>query len=154
MTARTLTGTARRLRRDMTEAEKRLWLYLHGVPAAGGHWRRPVPIGSHIADFANHSLRIVIVVDGDQHGWERNQARDRQRDQWLASQGYRVLRFWNNDVLREIEGVMTAILEAVETAPPPHKGEGRKSRRLKSSPSPLMGEGRGGGELPARHHDA
>jgi very-short-patch-repair endonuclease len=137
----------------MTPAERRLWRHLADLPESEGHFRRQAPIGPYIVDFANHTLRLVIEVDGDQHGREEGRRVDQARDDWLRSQGYTVLRFWNGDVLHQIEGVMSDIarrLQAGARPPPPtppHKGEGSHSRGRPFSPSPLRGEGRGGGDL-------
>src|SRR5262249_6943064 len=111
---------ARDLRRAMTEAEKKLWWQLRQLPLANSHFRRQAAIGPYFADFASHKCRVVIEVDGGGHGEARQAAFDRKRSAYLKSRGYRVLRFWDNEVLQEIEGVMTLISEAVqESAPPP-----------------------------------
>jgi very-short-patch-repair endonuclease len=102
------------------------------LEAGGFHFRRQAPIGKYIADFACHSARVVIEVDGGQHNEPRGIDRDDARTAWLESQGYRVVRFWNNDVLSNIEGVMREIgifLKSPRTLPsphpnPPHQGEG------------------------------
>jgi very-short-patch-repair endonuclease len=111
---------ARGLRRAMTEAEKKLWRQLRQLPLATSHFRRQAAIGPYFADFACHKCRVVIEVDGGGHGEARQLAADRRRTAYLASRGYRVLRFWNNEVLKEIEGVMTLIYAAVhpQEAPP------------------------------------
>jgi very-short-patch-repair endonuclease len=145
------TGRARRLRKLMTPAERRLWRHLSDLPKSEGHFRRQAPIGPYIVDFANHSLRLVIEVDGDQHGREEGRRSDQVRDAWLRAQGYQILRFWNGDILHQIEGVMTEIAHHVPSGgppppTPPHKGEGRGDRGDPSSPSPSMGEGWGGGD--------
>ena len=151
MASRASTGKARQLRKMMTPAERRLWRHLSDLPKSdGGHFRRQAPVGPYIVDFANHSLRLLIEVDGDQHGREEGRLADQVRDHWLRAQGYQVLRFWNGDILHQIEGVMTEIARYVPSGPPPptppHEGEGRGGRGDLSSPSPLMGEGRGGGD--------
>jgi very-short-patch-repair endonuclease len=102
-----LTLRARQLRRDMTDAERLLWSRLRrnflGVP-----FRRQLPIGAFIVDFVCLPKRLIIEVDGGQH---LESSRDRARDAWLAENGFRVLRFWNYEVLRNLEGVLTRILE-------------------------------------------
>src|ERR1051326_1306370 len=110
---------ARDLRRAMTEAEKKLWWQLRQLPLANSHFRRQAVIGPYFADFASHKCRLVIEVDGGGHGEARQAAFDRARSAYLKSRGYRVLRFWNNEVLQEIEGVMTLIYEAVHQQVPP-----------------------------------
>jgi very-short-patch-repair endonuclease len=113
---------ARRLRRDMTDAERKLWRHLRRLPIEHSHFRRQATIGPYFADFACHERRLVIEVDGAQHNQPENVARDAERSAYLRAQSYRVLRFWNNDVLNNIDSVMEAVLEAMhqnETSPPP-----------------------------------
>jgi len=84
-----------------------------------------VRLGHYIVDFANHSLRMIIEIDGGQHA--EKAASDTRRTKFLESEGYRVLRFWNNDVLANIDGVLEVIQSAILPTPtptPPHKGEG------------------------------
>jgi very-short-patch-repair endonuclease len=126
---------ARDLRRDMTQAEKKLWWQLRQLPLANSHFRRQAAIGPYFADFASHKCRVVIEVDGGGHGEARQMAADRKRTAYLTSRGYRVLRFWNNEVLKEIEGVMTLIYEAVHQQGPPTP-----------DPSPPLASLAGGGE--------
>src|SRR5262249_49114868 len=86
------------MRATPTEAERRLWWHLrHRLPLAHTHFRRQVRLGTYIVDFASHTARIVIEVDGGQHA-ERSNA-DAIRTRFLEGEGYRVLRYWNNDVL-------------------------------------------------------
>src|SRR5262249_60432661 len=108
---------ARRLRRDMTDAERKLWWHLRQLPIASSHFRRQATIGPYLGDFACHEARIVIEVDGGQHAAPGRFASDLARTQFLNARGYRVLRFWNNEVLREIEGVMTVIYQALNEPP-------------------------------------
>src|SRR5882672_5523242 len=84
---------ARRLRRDMTEAEKRLWYLLRGHRFDGMKFKRQVPVGPYIVDFASISLRLIIELDGGQHDSRREH--DARRTAWLEADGYRVIRFWN-----------------------------------------------------------
>jgi very-short-patch-repair endonuclease len=119
---RTIEPPQRRLARTMravpTEAERKLWWHLrHRIPTPGTHFRRQVRIGRYIADFACHATRIVIEVDGGQHG-ERSAA-DEQRTKVLEASGYRVLRYWNNDVLSNIDNVLEDILSTITTTPTP-----------------------------------
>ena len=127
---RTIVPPQRRLARAMraspTEAERKLWWHLrHRFPTSGTHFRRQVRIGRYVADFACHATRIVIEVDGGQHG--AASAADAARTKVLEANGYRVMRYWNNDVLTNIDGVLEDILSKITTTPPPtppHKGEG------------------------------
>jgi very-short-patch-repair endonuclease len=104
------------LRRDATEAEKKLWQHLRQPPFKAHHFRRQATIGAYFADFASHQLRIVIEVDGGQHS---DSASDEVRTRFLEESGYRVLRFWNNDVLENISGVLSTIDAAVNAERPP-----------------------------------
>ena len=107
------TPLSRRLRRNMTEAERRLWWHLKRVPVQDTHFRRQVPIGSFIVDFALLSHRLVIEVDGDHHGREPFAERDQARTAWLNERGFRVLRFSNTDVMRNIDSVLDTIYAAL-----------------------------------------
>ncbi len=101
---------ARRLRNSMTDAERTLWAALRESFSAA-HWRRQVPLGRYIADFCSHSAKLVVEVDGGQHAGAI--ARDAERTAFLKSNGYRVLRFWNNDVMGNVGGVVEAIATAL-----------------------------------------
>ncbi|NKF21880.1 endonuclease domain-containing protein [Solimonas marina] len=104
------TERARVMRREMTDAERRLW---HALRGARLPWkvRRQHPIGAHIADFAIPARKLIIEVDGGQHGWLRSE--DEARSAALAARGYRVIRFWNDQVLRELDSVMEEIGRAL-----------------------------------------
>ena len=120
----------------MTPQERKVWAKLRELNRMLGlHFRRQAPIGPFIADFADLGRRMVIEIDGSGHGGER----DLRRDEWLAAQGFQVLRFWNPEVSGNIEAVIQVIFDAVggeslADAPPPH-------------PSPTWGEG--GAKRPA-----
>ena len=115
---------ARQMRREMTPAERALWNALRKTfPEA--HFRHQVPLGAYYADFASHGARLVIEVDGGQHGEAIDY--DAERTRFLNGEGYRVLRFWNNEVLRELDGVLTAIAAQL---PSPLVGEGGAKRRM------------------------
>jgi very-short-patch-repair endonuclease len=100
---------ARRMRNNPTGAERKLWRALREWSPPGANFRRQAPIGRFIADFACHTTKLIIEVDGSQHELEDNKVRDEVRTQWLLSQGYRTLRFDNIDVLKNMRGVMTVI---------------------------------------------
>lgn len=104
---------ARQLRHNQTDAEKRLWWHLRALKQRGFHFRRQAPIDQLIVDFACYSKRLVIEVDGGQHGKDAGRARDQRRDAYLVDQGFRVLRFWNHEVLRNCEGVVQVIVQAL-----------------------------------------
>jgi len=103
------THHARDLRQNMTDAERRLWRELR-CGSLGARFRRQVPIGPYIVDFACFPRRLVIEIDGGQH---LGDTRDQARDAWLADQGFRVLRFWNHEVLKNVEGVLEVIAAKV-----------------------------------------
>ncbi|ARJ64865.1 hypothetical protein WV31_03815 [Magnetospirillum sp. ME-1] len=105
---------ARWLRANQTDAERALWRRLRELKAEGFHFRRQAPIGSFIADFACHSARLVIEVDGGQHAEGVQADYDERRTAWLEVQGYRVLRVWNSDVLGNIDGVMRVVRDALK----------------------------------------
>jgi len=100
-----LVSHARELRRNLTDAESLLWRELR-MRTLGVKFRRQVPIGSYIVDFACLQRRLIIELDGGQH---LESAADAERDRWLRTQGFRVLRFWNNDVFRNLQGVLETI---------------------------------------------
>src|SRR5215831_6159538 len=105
--------TARRLRGNTTNAEDILWRHLRRSPVLGTHFRRQVPIGRYVADFACMAARLVIEVDGSQHAEGPVAKTDKERTRWLEAEGYRVLRFWNNDITQNIEGVLETIHSAM-----------------------------------------
>ena len=131
--ALSLVKLARQLRAGMTDAERKLWLALKDRRFASFKFRRQVPVGRYIADFVCFEARLVIEVDGGQHA---DSVRDVERDRWFAQNDFRVVRFWNHDVLQNIEGVLTALLEHVERTPQP------SSRLREPPPSPARGEGK------------
>ena len=104
--------TARKLRGNPTEAETRLWSRLRRKQLDGHRFRRQVPIGPYIVDFLCLSARFVVEVDGGQHATEAH--RDAKRTAWLESQGFRVGRLWNNDVLGNTDAVVEAIRDALK----------------------------------------
>jgi len=105
----TLRQKAKALRNNMTDAEKRLWIELRRRRLLGCKFRRQQPLGSYIVDFVCLSERLIIELDGGQHA--RELAYDRCRDHWLTEQGFTVLRFWNNNVFENIEGVLQRITD-------------------------------------------
>jgi very-short-patch-repair endonuclease len=112
------TSRARSLRKDTTPAEKRLWAALRVLDLPPGHFRRQAPIGRYIADFVHYGSRLVVELDGDQHGQPAELQRDAERDEYLTSIGFRVLRFWNYEVSRNCRGVVETILAHAAEAPP------------------------------------
>ncbi|MDP2653431.1 MAG: DUF559 domain-containing protein [Candidatus Omnitrophota bacterium] len=106
---KTLTPFARKLRKEPTEAEKYLWRLLR-YKISDAKFRRQAVIGHYIVDFACFEKKLVIEVDGGQH---RQSQSDHLRDEWLKQQGFQVLRFWNNDVLKNMDGVLQRIKECL-----------------------------------------
>ncbi len=96
---------ARALRKASTDAEALLWSHLRNRQFRNLKFRRQVPLGCYIVDFYCHELRLLIEVDGGQHSEEV----DRTRTQWLESEGYRMVRFWNHEVLENIDGVLAEL---------------------------------------------
>lgn len=116
---------AKHLRRNMTDAEHFLWRHLRAHRLQGEKFKRQQPLGVYIVDFVHFSARVIVEADGGQHG----DGIDTERDAWLQAQGFRVLRFWNNEILCNTEAVLDVILRAVLAAPPlpnpsPARGEG------------------------------
>jgi adenine-specific DNA-methyltransferase len=113
----------------MTDAEVNLWMRLRGNQLGGHYFRRQVPMGSYIVDFVCVKAHLIIEVDGSQH--LKAAKHDEQRTAWLQSRGYRVLRFWDNDVLQHQNAVLESIrlaLEEAPTLPSPASGGGEKRR--------------------------
>jgi very-short-patch-repair endonuclease len=102
------------LRKNLTDAEARLWARLRFKQIDGFRFRRQQPIGPYAGDFFCPAAKLIIEIDGGQHVADRE--RDERRTRWLEARGYRVIRFWNNDVLGNINGVLLAIQRAL---PPP-----------------------------------
>lgn len=110
---------ARHLRKNLTDAEQHLWRHLRLRQIEEHKFRRQHPIGNYIADFVCIERKLIVEVDGGQHAEQLDY--DAARTAWLEAQGYRVLRFWNNEVLQNIEGVVTVIRAALgkDTVEPP-----------------------------------
>ena len=121
------TDRARRRRRSMTEAERRLWRRLRARGMGSVKFRRQHPVGPYIVDFCCAERMVVVEIDGGHHATQAEE--DRTRAAFLAGEGFRVLRFWNNEVMGNIEGVLHRIAEAVGGGPPhphplPQRGRG------------------------------
>lgn len=108
---------ARQMRSEMTQPERELWIALRAKRFAGVKFTRQVVIGPYIADFVCRSRKLIIELDGATHD---DASRDDQRTAFLEAQGYRVIRFWNNDVMTNLDGVLGALGEALTTAPLPN----------------------------------
>jgi very-short-patch-repair endonuclease len=106
---------ARHLRRNQTDAERRIWRHLRGRRLLGLRFRRQHPIGPYFADFACLELRLVIELDGGQHADPRGREHDLARTAALEERGYSVVRFWDNDVLRDTQAVLATIARHAQT---------------------------------------
>jgi very-short-patch-repair endonuclease len=107
---------ARKLRRNSTQAEQKLWALLRNRKLERHKFRRQQPLGSYVVDFVCFEQRLIVEADGGQHNEQI--AADTERTRWLEMQGFRVLRFWNNDVLSNPEGVFDSIQRARDTPHP------------------------------------
>ena len=121
---------AQSLRRQLTDAERKLWSVLRNRQLAGAKFRRQQPIGPFIADFVCQEHRLIVEADGGQHA---DYGGDDPRSAFLEGKGYRLLRFWNNDILGNVDGVAEVIAMAVSS---PHP-----ARAAHESLSPSRGEG-------------
>lgn len=121
-----LTPAARRLRAASTDAERKMWRRLQAKHLGGFKFRRQLPIGPYVVDFACLAAGLVVEVDGGQHA---DNPADTERDAWLRGQGFRVLRFWNSDVLCNLDGVLATIAAALSPSPQPSAVEGEGARR-------------------------
>jgi len=102
-----LINLSRNLRKRQTDAENLIWRHLRGKQVNGLKFRRQHPIGKYIVDFVCLEKLLILEIDGGQHSIEKE--KDSQRDNWLMAEGYRILRFWNNDVLGNLPGVLETI---------------------------------------------
>jgi very-short-patch-repair endonuclease len=102
---------ARQLRQHATDAEMLLWSRLRNRQLLNHKFRRQVPVGNYIADFVCLALKLIVDIDGGQHA--ERPAYDERRTAWLESKGYSVVRFWNNEVLRDLDGVVEALTPAL-----------------------------------------
>jgi very-short-patch-repair endonuclease len=149
---------ARNLRKSPTDAERRLWRQIRMRNVSGNKFRRQQPVGKYIVDFICLEKRLIIEIDGGQHAV--NVGRDLKREGWLQSQGFRILRFWNHEVMNEIESVLDAIELALNGPPPlpvasksgngnpasPPRGEEEQLKKPANDSLPPMGGRVGWGE--------
>ncbi len=118
---------AKALRQNMTDAEQLLWRHLRAHRLDGQKFRRQQPVGPYVVDFVHFGARVIVEADGGQHN---DSADDQARDAWLAEQGFKVLRFWNDQILQGTDSVLEVIWAAVADGNP-----------LSPGPSPARGEG-------------
>jgi len=114
----------------MSDAERRLWYYLRAQRFGGHEFKRQVPIGAYVVDFACLNRKLIDGIDGGQHA---GNAGDKQRHAWLKTRGFEVMRFWNNEVLKNTNGILELIVKALDGRPSPGA--------LRAPPSPQGGEG-------------
>jgi very-short-patch-repair endonuclease len=108
---------ARKLMKNLTDAEQELWRHIRNRQLFGCKFRRQAPIGKYIVDFVCFEKRLIIELDGGQHAVHQNY--DHCRSEWLQSQGFKVIRFWNHDILKQVEAVKEIIVRSLNT---PHPG--------------------------------
>jgi very-short-patch-repair endonuclease len=120
-------NNAKSLRSNQTDTEQKLWYHLRAHRFMGRKFKRQKPIGRYVVDFVCVEEKLIIELDGGQHA--ENVEYDRVRDSWLRSEGYTVLRFWNNEMMNEMEGVLERIRLALI------------QETLSPSPSPVSGRG-------------
>jgi very-short-patch-repair endonuclease len=130
------TTRARHMRREMTDAERKLWLPLRDRRLSGAKFRRQAPVGPYIADFVCLSRKFIVEADGGQHS---ESAYDAERDGWLKAEGYIVVRYSNLDILKNPRGVLEDIFSRLQSPAPPSPGLG--SLRSPRPPSPPEGRG-------------
>ena len=123
---RTPTLRSRELRNNATVPERKLWQHIRNRQLSGVRFNRQVPIGPFICDFVARTPKLILELDGGQHAVRTIE--DERRTRFLEGRGYRVLRFWNNDVLENVDGVAAVIQAALKDTPSPspsHEREGR-----------------------------
>ncbi len=139
--SRLLTGAAKRLRRDMTDAERVLWREVRAHRFAGFKFKRQEPLGLYVVDFVCYAAKLIVELDGGQHADQREA--DAERTRWLESRGFRVIRFWNNEVLANTGGILQEIEKMLGTdpSPPLHnllpRGERAKRRKGRNGPTEI-----------------
>jgi very-short-patch-repair endonuclease len=142
-------GRAKQLRQTMTRAETLLWRYLKANRIDALGFRRQVPLRNYIADFVCFSIKLIVELDGESHDFEERQKADQNRDAFFAAEGFQVLRFTNEQVMSNLEGVVEVIRQTANSrasgSPPfptlPHRGGG--SRNTAASVTPTTSNTRG-----------
>jgi very-short-patch-repair endonuclease len=133
-----ITTRARKLRRNLTDVERKLWHALRRDQLLGLSFRRQHPIGPYVLDFYCPAIQLAAELDGGQHAFTSNQINDERRSRWLAEKGIKVIRFWNNDVTQNLDGVLSAIARVAQeisnqdltpTPTLPLSGGGRQKQR-------------------------
>lgn len=130
-------ATATKLRANTTPHERILWRALKELPIIGTHFRRQAPIGPYVVDFLCPAAHLIIELDGGHHTEDEQAQHDLVRQRWLQAEGYRVLRFWNSEVDRELNAVLETIYAALygsQDAEPGHLKHSRRVRRKAATP--------------------
>ncbi len=122
-----LTGIARRLRKHSTDTERHLWRHLRDRQIEGFKFRRQQPVGRYVVDFVNLEKKVIIELDGRQHGLGPD---DKIRDEWIRAEGYKVLRFWDNQVWSDLEGVLETIRDFLLTPHPDPLPQGERGGKF------------------------
>ena len=130
---------ARSLRSNATDAERKLWQELRMMKQEGRHFRRQVPLAGYVADFACHSCKLVVELDGGQHNEDTAIHKDTRRTDEMGRDGYRVVRFWNCDVMSNLEGVVDTIRHAAGLETTYDHREGIPGATPTPNPSPQGG---------------
>jgi very-short-patch-repair endonuclease len=125
------TAKARALRNNATDAERALWRAISARKISGVRFNRQVPVGPFICDFVARSIHLVIEVDGGQH----NDGGDAARTRYIEAQGFRVIRFWNNDVLGNLDGVIEEIARVIADMPSPAPSRKREGSHAPERPA-------------------
>ncbi len=105
---------AKHLRCHMTESENKLWRRLRAHRLNGEKFRRQQPIGTYVVDFVHFGARLIVEADGGQHN---DTPHDEKRDAWLRERGFKVMRFWNNEIMGNLDGVLVTVMAAVTVSP-------------------------------------
>jgi very-short-patch-repair endonuclease len=122
-----LTGVARRFRKYSTDTEQHLWRHLRDRQIEGFKFRRQQPVGRYVVDFVNLEKKVVVELDGGQHVLDPG---DKIRGEWLRAEGYKVLRFWDNQVFSNLEGVLENIRNALLTPHPDPLPQGEREDKF------------------------
>jgi very-short-patch-repair endonuclease len=130
---------AKQLRSNTTEPEQALWRALKNIPVYGSHFRRQVPIGPYVAEFACLKARLTIELDDGHHSQDDVAIKDEHRTRWLESEGYRVVRFWNAELTENMNGVLDTIYAALYGSPQSEAAALPTPPRPDGRPSPSRG---------------
>ncbi len=112
-----LRGSARRLRREMTTAERKFWYAVRGSRLGGFLFRRQTPIAGYIVDFVCHERRLIVEIDGATHSTDMELASDRARTARVQREGYDLIRYWNDDILRNLPMILDQLLDLLQRRP-------------------------------------